>query len=182
MISKLTEVRVMPETLEHSAPEAFDLTATAGTYVTFDLSGQVLGVEVRHVREILDTVSISRLPNTPHEIEGVIDIRGESIPIVDMGSRLGLPRMEDSEDTRIIVFEVVQDGRVRPVGILADKVRDVTQIWQEELEKPPVIIGTSWDPDLLSGFARHSGLLILLLNLDRVFGSGGVAEFDPSFL
>lgn len=172
----------MLDIAEQPMPEREDLTASAGTYVTFDLAGQVLGVEVRHVREILDTVSISRLPNTPHEVEGVIDIRGESIPIVDMGSRLGLPRMEEGEETRIIVFEIIQDGVVRPVGVMADKVRDVTQISQEELEKPPVVVGASWDAELLGGFARHAGLLILLLNLDRVFGTGGVAAFDPSFL
>ena len=171
----------MLDTAEQNALDQNDLTATAGTYVTFDLGGQVLGVQVHHVREILDTVSISRLPNTPHEIEGVVDIRGESIPIVDMGSRLGLPRQDDGEETRIIVFELVVDDMVRPVGVLADKVRDVTQIWQEELEKPPTVVGASWDAELLGGFARHAGLLILLLNLDRVFGVGGPSELDPSF-
>ena len=159
-----------------------DHRATPGTYVTFDLGGQTLGVEVRHVREILDTVSITRLPNTPHELEGVVDIRGESIPIVDMGSRLGLPRMDDGEETRIIVFEIVQDGVVRPCGILADRVRDVTQIWQEELEDPPKVVGANWDSGLLSGFARHAELLILLLNLDRVFGGSGFGQLDPDFL
>ena len=172
----------MLETAEHSVVDRPDLTATAGTYVTFDLGGQVLGVEVRHVREILDTVSISRLPNTPHEIEGVVDIRGESIPIVDMGSRLGLPRQDDGEETRIIVFEIIEEERVRPVGVLADRVRDVTQIWQEELESPPSVVGSSWDSELLSGFARHENLLILLLNLERVFGVGASGGLDPAFL
>lgn len=172
----------MLETAEPTSLNRPDLTATAGTYVTFDLGGQVLGVQVHHVREILDTVSISRLPNTPHEIEGVVDIRGESIPIVDMGSRLGLPRQDDGEETRIIVFELVSDGVVRAVGVLADKVRDVTQIWQEELESPPTVVGSSWDSELLSGFARHAGLLILLLNLDRVFGCGSVPSLDAAFM
>ncbi|MFK7944980.1 MAG: chemotaxis protein CheW [Paracoccaceae bacterium] len=172
----------MLETEEYNPRDLADVTATAGTYVTFDLGGQVLGVQVHHVREILDTVSISRLPNTPHEIEGVVDIRGESIPIVDMGSRLGLPRQDDCEETRIIVFEIVADGAVRPVGVLADRVRDVTQIWQEELESPPTVVGSNWDSELLGGFARHAGLLILLLNLDRVFGCGDVPSLDPAFM
>ena len=157
--------------------------AAAGTYVTFDLSGQSLGVEVSHVREILDTVSVSRLPNAPHEIEGVIDIRGESIPIVDMGSRLGLPRMEDGEDTRIIVFELQQGDQVRAVGVLADRVRDVTQIPAEEIEVPPEVVGASWEAELLRGFARHAGLLILLLNIERIFGTDTEGEsLDPMYL
>ena len=155
----------------------------AGTYVTFDLSGQSLGVEVCHVREILDTVSVSRLPNAPHEIEGVIDIRGESIPIIDMGSRLGLPRMENGEETRIIVFELQQDSQVRAVGVLADRVRDVTQIPAHEIEVPPEVVGASWQADLLRGFARHAGLLILLLNIERIFGTDAESvALDPMYL
>ena len=150
--------------------DSTDPAAIAGTYVTFDLSGQILGVEVRHVREILDQVSINRLPNAPHEIEGVIDIRGESIPVMDMGSRLGLPRSPDGEDTRIIVFEFVKDEDVQPVGVIADRVRDVTQIYGEEIEMPPEVVGTSWQSDHLLGFARHAGSLILLLNMQQVFG------------
>ena len=146
--------------------------AAAGTYVTFDLSGQSLGVEVCHVREILDAVEISRLPNASPEIEGVIDIRGESIPIVDMGSRLGLPRMADGEDTRIIVFELMHRGEVRAVGVLADRVRDVTEIVADEIEVPPEVVGSSWKADLLRGFAGHADLLILLLNIEKIFDTG----------
>jgi len=146
--------------------------AIAGTYVTFDLAGETLGVEVRHVREILDQIAIRRLPNAPPGIEGVIDIRGESIPIVDMGSRLGLPRMTDGEDTRIIVFEIGTEDAKRPMGVLADQVRDVTQITAEEIEGAPEIVGTSWSSELLHGIARHSGLLILLLNMNCVFDTG----------
>ena len=157
--------------------------AAAGTYVTFDLSGQSLGVEVCHVREILDTVAISRLPNAPHEIEGVIDIRGESIPIVDMGSRLGLPRMENGEDTRIIVFELRHAGQIRAVGVVADRVRDVTQIPSAEIEPPPEVIGARWEAELLRGFARHAGLLILLLNIERIFGTDAESvTLDPMYL
>ena len=164
-------------------PLAGEGIAAAGTYVTFDLAGQTLGVNVAHVREILDQISINRLPNTPHGIEGVVDIRGESIPIVDMGSQLGMPRMEDGEDTRIIVFELEKDGAVRPLGVLADRVRDVTQINNDEIEETPMIVGADWQSDLLNGFARHAGLLIFLLNVDRVFSTGVHAgELDAMYL
>ncbi len=176
-----------PAELEVAAPVNTPLgiageDAHAGTYVTFDLSGQVLGVAVRFVREILDQVAINRLPNSPSEIEGVIDIRGESIPIVDMGSRLGLRRMEDCEDTRIIVFEIRKNGVTRPVGVLADRVRDVTQISLDAIEDTPEVVGSSWDSALLRGLARHGGLLILLLNMDRVFDADGDASLDSLFV
>lgn len=178
----LEQVEVAEPVVESAIINAAPSTA-AGTYVTFDLSGQTLGVEVIHVREILDQVGINRLPNAPHEVEGVIDIRGESIPVIDMGTRLGLPRMEDGEETRIIVFEMKQGQTIRPVGVLADRVRDVTQILAEEIEDPPQVVSTSWKSDQLRGFARHAGLLILLLNMELIFPTEKEsAEFDSLYL
>lgn len=151
-----------------AASEPARTSASGGTYVTFDLAGETLGVEVRWVREILDRVAVNRLPNSPPGIEGVIDIRGESVPIMDMGARLGLPRIEDGEDTRIIVFELVDGDATRPIGVVADQVRDVTRIGDDQIENPPEIEG-ALEADLLRGLARHGGLLILLLDVERVF-------------
>ena len=155
----------------------------SGTYVTFDLAGENLGVEVSHVREILDTIPVNRLPNSGSEMEGVVDIRGESIPIVDMGSRLGLPRRPDCEDTRIIVFEIRSEDQKSPVGVFADKVRDVTRISAEQIEKPPTVAGSSWDANMLLGLARHGELLILLLDVQKVFDVGDSSGMlDPAFI
>lgn len=160
-----------------------DASSDAGTYVTFDLSGESLGVEVQHVREILDRVKVNRLPNASYEIEGVIDIRGESIPIIDMGSKLGLPRLDDGEDTRIIVFELGNRTNRHPVGVFADKVRDVTRISKSQIEYPPNGADSGWNSEYLIGLARHGGLLILILDMQKVFGTGEqVQEFDVDFM
>lgn len=153
---------------------------TEGTYVTFDLAGETLGVEVRWVREILDRVAVKRLPNSPAGIEGVIDIRGESVPIVDMGTRLGLPRVEDGEDTRIIVFELKAGDDDRPIGVFADQVRDVTRIGEDQIEPPPDIADSGWNAEQMRGMARHGGLLILLLDLKRVFRMEDMTSDDIS--
>ena len=156
----------------------------ANTFVTFDLSGECLGVEVADVREILDRQSVNRLPNTTSDVEGVIDIRGESIPIVDMGSRLGLPRSPDTDETRIIVFEIFADNSRRPLGVFADKVRDVTLISPENIEAPPAVGNVVNNSDLLTGIARHNEFLILLLDVQRVFGDADSIsdKMDPAFL
>ena len=111
------------------------------TFVTFDISEQTFGVEVSYVREILDHIEISRIPNIRPDIEGIIDIRNESVPIMDIGSRLGMQNLETGADTRIIIFETTMDGEARPIGILADRVRDVTQIPSTEIEAPPEAVG-----------------------------------------
>lgn len=154
------------------------------TFVTFDLAGECLGVEVAHVREILDRQVVNRLPNTSPDVEGVIDIRGESIPIVNMGSRLGLPRSEDSDETRIIVFEINSSENTRPIGVFADRVRDVTLIAPESIEQPRSVDEMVDNPDLLNGLARHNNLLIMLLDVQRVFGGSTSLpqHLDPAFL
>jgi len=154
------------------------------TFVTFDLAGECLGVEVAHVREILDRQVVNRLPNTSPDVDGVIDIRGESIPIVNMGSRLGLPRSEDSDETRIIVFEISSNENTRPIGVFADRVRDVTLIAPENIEQPRSVNELVDNPDLLNGIARHNKLLIMLLDVQRVFGGRASLpqQLDPAFL
>ncbi|MEM7745105.1 MAG: chemotaxis protein CheW [Pseudomonadota bacterium] len=147
----------------------------AGTYLTFDLAGQILGVEVRNVREILDRATIRQIPNAPHDIEGIVDIRGKSIPIIDMGSRLALPRSEDGEDTRIIVFEFDQGGDVRPTGVIADRVRNVAQVGPEAIEAPPKIAGSDSRSSVLRGVARQDESVILLLDISQILGED---DFD----
>lgn len=155
----------------------------SGTFVTFDLAGETMGVEVSHVREILDTIPVNRLPNSSLEMEGVVDIRGESIPIVDMGSRLGLPRLGDCEDTRIIVFEIFTKDERRPIGVFADRVRDVTRISEEQIEAPPKVAGSSWRSEKLLGMARHGELFILLLDIQLVFEpDSSINALDPEFM
>ena len=141
------------------------------TFVTFDISGQTFGVEVSYVREILDHIEISRIPNIRPDIEGIIDVRGESVPIMDIGSRLGMQNLESGADTRIIVFEIRTSETAQPIGILADRVRDVTQIPATEIEPPPDAVGDISSGNVLAGLARHSGLLIALLDIRSILGN-----------
>lgn len=149
---------------------------TQSTYVTFDLADQTLGVAVRHVREILDLQKVSRLPNAPGEIEGVIDIRGTSVPIYDLGARLGLHHGPLGEDSRIIVFEVAQGAQSQALGVLADRVRNVTQIAPEAIEPPPAMAGRGVAGGVLHGISRLEGDLVMLLDLTRVFRGTSVED------
>ncbi|MEM0989663.1 MAG: chemotaxis protein CheW [Pseudomonadota bacterium] len=168
-----------PEQTGQTSP--FSVEDIAGTYLTFDLAGQVLGVDVTNVREILDQATVRLLPNAPHDIEGIVDIRGQSIPVVDMGSRLALPRQDDSEDTRIIVFEISRSGKVCPIGVVADKVRNVAQIPAEAIEAPPDTLESNWQGSVLRAVARQDDSLILLLDIAMVLGAEDAA-FSTEFV
>jgi purine-binding chemotaxis protein CheW len=147
----------------------------ASTFLTFDLDGQTLGVAVRRVREILDLQPMTRLPNAPHEVRGVIDVRGASVPILDLACRLGMGGGETGEDTRVIVFESSGgQGRPRPVGVLADRVRDVRRIDREAVEAPPELGAGRLSPEVMIGLARLDGALVVLVDLDRLFADSAL--------
>lgn len=169
----LDNSEIATEANEHGAALDFlsEVDGQPRTFVTFDISGQTFGVEVSYVREILDHIEISRIPNIRPEIEGVIDIRSESVPIMDIGSRLGMQHLETGADTRIIIFELHVSEEARPIGILADRVRDVTQIPATKIEPPPEAVGGIGSGNVLAGLARHSGLLIALLDIKAILGN-----------
>lgn len=152
---------------------------SSSTYLTFDLGEQTLGVEVRHVREILDMQRITRLPNAPMDVLGVVDVRGASVPVLDLKSRLGIPSIDGSEEARIVVIEITIGSQRKPLGILADRVRNVDQIPADEIEPCPSIGIGQWDTSILEGLSRRGSELIVLIRLDRIFGDAA-GEFAMS--
>ena len=151
-----------------------------GTYVTLELAGVTIGVAVRHVREILDLVEIRPFPNAPQNVEGIIDIRGASIPVVDMRLWLGLGARDPGSDTRIVVFEIDCGHGRRPLGIFADRVRDVATIAEGEIEPPPNVGAVTNRSDSLTGLARKDGCLIFLLDVELLFKNSAMATLDAS--
>jgi purine-binding chemotaxis protein CheW len=142
----------------------------AAAYLTFDLDGQIFAVAVQCVREILDTQPITRLPNSSHDLLGVIDVRGASVPIVDLTAHLGIGSSTEGQDTRMIVFEFERPGaEPRPLGILAERVRDVCRLRLEDFEKAPEISDGSVRNDLVLGLYRLDGTLIVVVDLARAF-------------
>lgn len=152
---------------------------TSSTYLTLDLGEQILGIEVRHVREILDMQKITRLPNAPMDVQGVVDVRGASVPIIDLKNRLGILPTDVGAETRIVVIEIEAKGSRKPVGILADRVRNVEQIGAAEIEAVPDAGIDSWDARILEGLWRRGLDLVALIDLDQIFGKGG-ADIDLS--
>ena len=149
---------------------------SSSTYLTFDLGEQTLGVEVRHVREIIDRQKITRLPNAPMDVLGVVDVRGVSVPIIDLRARLGVPFGELGGDARIVVLEIGPDRK--PLGIEADRVRNVDQIGADEIEPVPSTgIGAPKTSALL-GLSRRGADLIVLIDLDQIFGGGDEIDFS----
>ena len=143
-------------------------------YVTFSLGEELFGVEVTRAREILSVTPVTKVPQTPEYLLGVINLRGQVVPVIDMRLKLGLPVGEETEDTCIIVVEVLVDGESIIVGALADAVREVLEIRSDQIEPAPRL-GTRLKTEFITGMGKVDEQFLILLNIDRVFSSEELA-------
>ena len=98
----------------------------SASYITFRLGEELFALDVAHVREVLDLTPVTKLPLAPAHLRGVVNVRGTAIPVVDLRSKFGLPRVADTVNSRIIVVEIVVDGENCILGGLADARRIVS--------------------------------------------------------
>lgn len=150
-----------------AAPSETPPVAGADTFVTFELGSQTFGISVAGVREILDLDRIHCLPNAPAHCEGVIDARGASVPVISLGSRLGLPEDGRGPETRIIVVEIGSGGG-GPIGVIADRVLNVSRIAPSEIEAPPLGVDRRAMGSGLVGIARTDGRFTIILDIAAV--------------
>lgn len=148
-------------------------------YVTFSLGRELFGVEVTRTREILSLTPVTSVPQTPDYMLGVINLRGQVVPVVDMRLKLGLPAGRETEDTCIIVVEVLVDGEIIIVGALADAVREVLEISADQIEPPPRL-GTRLKTEFMSGMGKIDDQFMILLNIDRIFNSEDIAKIQET--
>ncbi len=131
--------------------------------VSFRLSNEEYGVDIAQVQEIIRTVEITHVPRAPHFMEGVINLRGQLIPIIDLRTRFAMARQEHTKSTRIVVTEI---GNKR-VGIVVDSVSEVLNIPIEHVENAPDMIA-GVGTDYIQGVGKVNGRLIILLDLTMV--------------
>jgi purine-binding chemotaxis protein CheW len=132
--------------------------------VSFKLDEEEYGVDVLKVREIIRMPSITRVPNTPHYVEGVINLRGKVIPIMSIRRRFGLSEVENDKSTRIMVMDV--DGEL--MGFIVDSVSEVIRISQHEIQPPPPVATSGIDQDCMSGVINQPERLLILLDLEKM--------------
>ena len=146
------------------------------TYLTFGLGDETFAFDVNNVKEVLDLSDITKVPRTPDFMRGVINLRGAVVPVVDMRVKFGLPVLEDTVDTCIIVAEVDMDGEITVIGALADSVREVFQIDEAEIEPPPSI-GMQLDTEFIRGMGKQGEEFIIILDVNRIFSSEELTRF-----
>jgi len=144
--------------------------------VVFDLADEGYGVDISAVREIIRLQEITHVPRTPEFVEGVINLRGKVIPVIDLRKRFGLAVKAESQDNRIVVVDIGDQD----IGVVVDAVTEVLRIPTDSVEPPASVITTA-DSDYLLGIAKLDSRLIILLDLQKVLSvdeQGALSEMD----
>ena len=134
--------------------------------VSFTIGSEEFGVDILKVQEINRTVEITRVPQAPHYVEGVINLRGKVIPIIDLRKRFGLELKEHDKNTRIVVVDI--DGNV--MGMIVDSVSEVLRLPANTIEPPPELV-TGINAEYIKGVAKLEDRLLIFLDLSRVVES-----------
>ena len=137
-------------------------------YLTFTLAEELFALDIGKVREVLDYTTVTRVPRTPEFMCGVINLRGNVVPVVDMRRKFGMPPIEKGVNTCIIIVEVTVDGETTVLGAMADSVQEVLDLGPEQIEPVPRI-GTKLNIDFIQGMGKDGEKFVMILNIDRVF-------------
>lgn len=134
--------------------------------VSFMLADEEYGVEVLKVREIIRMPTITKMPNVPQHVEGIINLRGKVIPIISMRRRFNLMENENNSQTRIIIMDVV--GNL--TGFIVDSVSEVIRIHGSEIQPPPtMMISSGVGQEFITGVYNHAERLLIIMDIDRMF-------------
>lgn len=139
-------------------------------FVTLGIEREVFAVPVEAVREILDIRPVFHVPEAPRYMLGLIDLRGRSVPVLDLRAKLGLPQIEATETTRILVIETDVGGHPLVLGLVADRVIEVLALNGADIEPAPDI-GVRWRSEYIAGVGHRDESFVIIFDLPRLFST-----------
>ena len=155
-------------------------TAGAGQYLTFVLGGEIYALGILNIKEIIDYGHLTEVPMMPAFVRGVINLRGQVVPVVDLLARFGKGCTPIAKRTGIVIVETgndAEDASQQDIGIIVDAVNEVVDISQQEIEPPPSF-GTGIRPDFINGMAKRNDGFVILLNVNRVLSVDEMAALS----
>ncbi len=149
---------------------------TNGQYLSFTLREEAFAVAIAKVREVLDVTTLTKIPRMPEYLAGVINLRSNVVPVVDLGLVLGMPPIAKTVNTCIMIVDIVVpgEGAAISMGVLTDSVQAVLELGSGEIEPVPRM-GTNLKTDFIMGMGRQEEKFLILLDIERVLASEGKA-------
>ncbi len=144
-------------------------------YLTFTLREEGFAVEIAKVREVLDVTTMTRIPRMPEYLSGVINLRGNVVPVMDLGQKLGMGIISHTKNTCIMIVELEIEGNMVEMGVLTDSVQMVLDLQSEDIESVPRM-GTNLNTEFIKGMGRQrDDKFLIILDIDMVLASEGEA-------
>jgi len=143
---------------------------SASQYITFKLGDELFAIDVARVREVLEVPQITKVPTAPPCMRGVVNVRGQATPALDLRLRFGLPQGTDTVHTRIIVMELELDGETTVLGGIADSVHEVIELEPGNIDAPPRI-AMRWRTDFIQGMGKRGDDFIIILDVNAIFST-----------
>ncbi|RKX82814.1 MAG: chemotaxis protein CheW [Spirochaetes bacterium] len=137
-------------------------------YLTFMLGEETFAVNIDFTREVLEVPPITKVPRTPDFMPGVINLRGNVVPVVDVRLKFGMPAQKITQDSAIIIMEINFDNEQVTAGALVDKVDEVIELDNKSIETPPKI-GMPVSTEVIEGIGKRGDNFIIILNINRLF-------------
>ncbi len=143
-------------------------------YLTFTLGKEIFALDIRSVREVLELTAITKIPRTPGYMRGVINLRGNAVPVVGMRGKFGMSDTEDTVDTCIIIVELEYEGELTVMGALVDSVREVVELPPDAIEPAPRM-GAAVQAEYIRGMGRQHENFIIILDIGKIFSAEELA-------
>ena len=150
-----------------SAEEMAETMAGTNQYLTFTLGDEDFALDIGKVREVLDYTTITKVPRMPEFLCGVINLRGNVVPVVDLRYKLGMGAIKQTVDTCIVIVEIMIDDEITHMGALADSVKEVIALDPNQISPPPKL-GVKINNEFIRGMGRQEEKFVIILDIDRV--------------
>jgi purine-binding chemotaxis protein CheW len=164
-----------------SKPSSIDQTTSQppAQFLTFWLGNEVLGMDIRTVREIIQCGPMATVPLMPDFLRGVINLRGAVVPVIDLNARFGRPAAQVGKKSCIVIFDATRSGERTELGLLVDAVSEVIKIAPDQIEPPPDF-GTTVRRDFIRGIGKVGQRFVILLEPDRALDVQEMADLCES--
>jgi purine-binding chemotaxis protein CheW len=146
-----------------------------GQYLTFQVANEGLGINIHEVKEVIEISNITRVPMTPDYIKGVINLRGNVVPVIDLSSRLGYEKSSVTKRSCIILIEIITDGELQSIGMLVDQVKEILEISNDNIQPAPEF-GADIRVDFIQAMGRVGDEFIILLEISSVLSVSELSQ------
>jgi purine-binding chemotaxis protein CheW len=145
------------------------------TYLSFTIYGDLYAIQVEKVLEVLEKQEFTKVPNAPPVIQGILNFRGNAVPLYETRTKFNLPARQTDSNFVIVVIDMLVGNDSYQIGAIVDKVQDVITLDESEI-KPVPPMSKEFNAEFLKGIVKHDNHFIMLIDVDKIFSSSEIKE------